>query len=163
MRMIDELLPHVGPLTSEQAGGWIAACLAEYQALRQYDDHLYPPGGDAAGLATARRLHSALDAWATEAEALRTRVRQVLAEGAAPPVVRADELDRAIGRTRATLRLTPERVIHSREQLARGETVGMEEVRRSHREAKRRAGFASGRIYPRVRDQYAPRSAGGPA
>lgn len=115
-------LDELTPVAAEQ---WVAAALAEAAALREHDDRLYPNEDDAGGLATAARLHEAWRRWADDADALLKRLRT---GGGA--VARADELGYAVGRARAMLTVTPERVIEGRRQVREGRTYNAEEVRR---------------------------------
>jgi hypothetical protein len=125
-------LPKLPELTISQAEHWIAASLAEARALRQYDDKLFPPTADPAVLDPAKELHAAWARWADEAEALYERVRPLLRAGRS--VDGAQDLDRAIGRTRAMLQITPESWLEGLEEVHRGDVVSQEEMRRELRD-----------------------------
>src|SRR5438067_4766743 len=94
-----ETLASLPDLTIEQAENWIAAALAEAKALRQYDQHLYPPLTDPVALHTAHQLHDAWRHWADVAETLIQRVRPLLQGGR--HITGAGDLDYAIARARA--------------------------------------------------------------
>lgn len=118
-----QLLSQLDPLGIEEAAGWIEAALAEAAALRQHDRQLDPISDDCGVLATARSLHDAWRRWVEDAEAL---FKRVPSRG----VPRRDELDHAIARARAILKLTPEMTLQRHEQIRRGEFKTLEEVRR---------------------------------
>ena len=132
-------LPKLPELTVTQAEHWITAALAEAKALRQYDDKLFPPTADPAVLDPAKELHAAWARWADDAEVLYERVRPLLR--ARHYVNGAPDLDRAIGRTRAMLQITPESWLEGLEEGRRGDVVSHEEIRRELRDrlAQRRA------------------------
>jgi hypothetical protein len=129
-----ETLTKLPELTVEQAEHWIAAALAEARALRQYDEHLYPRLPDDAALQVANPLHEAWRRWLDAAEALYARVRPLLRRH----VAGAHDLDYAIARARAMVEVTPETMQARRDQVARGETKSLEEVRRELRAASGR-------------------------
>jgi len=125
-------LPKLPELTVSQAEHWIAAALAEARALRQYDDKLFPPTADPAVFDPAKELHAAWARWVDEAEALYERVRPLLRAGQS--VDGAQDLDRAIGRTRAMLQITPESWLEGLDEVHRGDVVSQEEMRRELRD-----------------------------
>lgn len=126
-----EMLPTLPQLTAEQAEHWVAAALAEARALRQHDGQLFPAADDPDAMRAAKALHAAWSRWADAAEALYERVRPLLA--ARQHVARSNDLDYAIGRTRAMLQVTPEGYLAAIGQIRRGEVVSGEEVRRELR------------------------------
>lgn len=126
-----ELLPELGEMTREDAEQWIAAALAEAAALRRYDDRLCPHGGGTE-MATARRLHDAWCRWADDAEVLYARIAPLRRLGpiSTRHVNGADDLEHAIGRTRAMLQITPEKYARAYAQSMRGEGIDIEDARR---------------------------------
>ncbi len=130
-----ETLPNLPDLTVEQAEHWIAAALAEALALRQHDDQLYPATHDPAVMRTAEQLHAAWGKWADAADGLYHRILPLLQ--AKRHVAGAHDLDYAIGRTRAMISITPQQMFARQEQVHRGETKTLQEVRRELRGAPR--------------------------
>jgi hypothetical protein len=130
-----ETLPNLPELTIDQAEAWIAAALAEARALRQHDEQLDPASPDPAAMQAAHQLYTAWKKWADEAEALYDRLGPRLKDGR--HIAGAHDLNYAIGRARAMLKLTPEMMQARREQVARGEVLTAEEVRRELRLAHR--------------------------
>jgi hypothetical protein len=128
-------LPNSPELTVEQVEGWVAAALAEARALRQHDDHLFPSSDDSDAVRVAEQLHAAWRRWADEASAVYERVRPLL--NARRHVSGAHDLDYAIGRTYAMLKLSPRDMPARQEQVRRGEVLTAEEVRRELRVAPR--------------------------
>src|SRR6266550_746871 len=120
-------LASLNELTPRAAEIWVAAALAEEAALREHDDRLYPASEDAAAMSTARQLQGAWRRWADDAESLLDRLRGA-DNGRA--VAGWNELERAVARIRAMLKLTPERVNERRRQADEGRTLTGEEVRR---------------------------------
>jgi hypothetical protein len=105
----------------------VAAALAEEAALREHDDRLYPgAAADADATASTHRLHAAWRRWSDDAESLLDRLGR-----AKPTVARSDELERAVGRAKAMLKLAPERMNERRRQARDGQTLTGEEVRRA--------------------------------
>lgn len=133
--MTAETLPSLPELSAEQAEHWVAAALAEASALRQHDEQLYPSTADANALLTARQLHAAWRRWADAADVLVARIRPLLASRR--HVAGAHDLEYAIGRVQAMLKLPPEVVLHRQAQAQRGEVLMPEEVRRELRLASR--------------------------
>lgn len=117
---LDELSP-------ESGGRWVAAALAEADALRGHDDRLYPPAGEEAGLRAAEGLRETWRRWADDAEALLRRVALVGGPGTISGV---DRLDYEVGRARAMLKLRPADVHRARRQGDLGQTHTAEAVRR---------------------------------
>jgi len=128
-------LPNLPELSVEQAEGWVAAALAEARALRQHDGHLFPSSDDPDAVRLAEQLHAAWRRWADEALAVYERVRPLL--NAQRHVSGAHDLDYAIGRTYAMLKLSPRDMLARQEQVRRGEVLTAEEVRRDLRVAPR--------------------------
>ena len=127
MTLID-YLPRLGKITAAQAPALFAALFAEADALRLYDDRLFPTTDDPAAMKVAESLHAAWAEWAEQAAALREELDPLRGEG-----IYAAEFERlayAIARTRAMLQTTPRRSLRSMEQLRRGEGVGLDEIRR---------------------------------
>lgn len=121
-----DLFNHLQPLSPEAAEHWIAAALAEAAALRQHDDRLFPEQNDPELLSAAHRLHESWMRWADDAESLLDHL-------AYPHSVSADQMQAlrdAVGRARAMLKLSPELILARREQIARGNVLTIEEVRR---------------------------------
>ena len=129
--MTAETLPSLPELSAEQAEHWVAAALAEASALRQHDEQLYPSTADANALLTARQLHAAWRRWADAADVLVARIRPLLASRR--HVAGAHDLEYAIGRVQAMLKLPPDVVLHRQAQAQRGEVLMPEEVRRELR------------------------------
>src|SRR5688500_3549354 len=102
----ETLLSHLPGLSADAAGRWIAAALAEAEALRAHDDHLYPASDDAAALRAAEHLRAAWGQWADEADALLARAASVPAPAGGVPG--AADLDRAVAAARAMLKLSPQ-------------------------------------------------------
>ena len=128
-------LPNLPELTVEQAEGWVAAALAEARALRHHDEQLFPASDDPEALRVADELHAAWRRWADEAAALYERVRPLL--NARRHVAGAHDLDYAIGRAYAMLKLSPRDMLARQEQVRRGDVLTAEEVRRELRVAPR--------------------------
>jgi hypothetical protein len=124
-------LPNLPELSIEQAEGWGAAALAEARALRHYDDHLFPASDDPDALRVAEQLHAAGRRRADEAALLYECVRPLL--NARRHVAGSHDLDYAIGRAYAMLKLSPRDMLARQEQVRRGEILTAEEVRRELR------------------------------
>lgn len=107
---------------AEIAAKFVAAALDEYRHLDALDHRDEDEPFDRQ---TALMLRERFDVWATYAEALLDRV--------GPSVRGTSELLDAVGRTRAMLSVTLEDLDHAEEQIRRGETVSLEEVRRELR------------------------------
>lgn len=122
------LLTHLDELSPDAATRWVAAALAEAAALRAHDDQLYPPANDGGALEAAGRLHESWRGWADDAESLLDRLRQI--GPGAQSVAGITDLEYAVGRARAMLKLAPESMNEAREQVRRGEVYSAEEVRR---------------------------------
>ena len=135
-----ETLPKLPELTAEQAEHWVAAALAEARALRQHDADLYPPTEDASAMRTAEELHRAWRQWADAADSLLQRLRPPVSKGC--HVNGAVDLEYAIGRTRAMLRITPQDQQLAREEINRGDVVSGEELRHGLRDRLRERGAA---------------------
>lgn len=118
------LLPHLEDLLPEAAERWVAAALAHAAALREHDDRPLPATRRRSALRTAEHLRAAWLEWADDADALLARAAAV---GLATRGV--TELDYAVARTRAMLKLTPQSLHERLEQVARGEVYTVEEVR----------------------------------
>jgi hypothetical protein len=124
----ESLLSHLPGLTADAARRWIAASLAEVEALRAYDDQLYPPADDPASLGAAEHVRAAWRQWADEADALLARVAAVAPPaGGIPGVV---DLDRAVAGARAMLKLSPQTLNERRRQVDRGDVLTAGEARR---------------------------------
>jgi hypothetical protein len=121
------LLESLRELSPESAERWIAAALAEAAALRGHDDSLYPSEEDSAGLTEAGRIRDAWRQWAADAELL---LQQVDAATKGTTIPGADRVAYEVGRARAMLTVTPEKVQAARRQVAEGKTVSSEEARR---------------------------------
>jgi hypothetical protein len=128
-----DLIPSL-PMTREQAEHWIAAKLAEWRALRQYDFYLFPK--DEVGLADAHEVHLAWTRWADSADELYERLKPVFRPGL--HVYGAADLYYAIGRTRAMLTVTtPEANVSSIEAMRAGNFIPHEVIVREFRERKK--------------------------
>lgn len=114
-------------LAAETAERWLAAALAEAAALRQHDDSLFPEEGDQSGLELATRLRETWARWANDAELLLNRSAELEPR---PQYQTLDRLAYEIGRARAMLGLTPEKIQRARRQAAAGNLISSEEVRR---------------------------------
>ena len=128
-----QTLPNLPGLTIEQAEHWIAAALAEAKALRQHDELLYPASDDPAIMQTARQLHSAWARWAEDAGVLYDHIHPLLRAG--NHVGGAHDLEYAIARAQATVRITPESMHARRGKVEGGDFKTGEEVRRELRAA----------------------------
>jgi dihydrodipicolinate synthase/N-acetylneuraminate lyase len=122
-------------LTAQQAEHWVAAALAEARALQQHDQQLFPSTGDQTSLRAAQHLHDAWKRWADDAEALYERIRPLLR--ARQHVAGAHDLDYAIGRARATVRIAPAEMLDREQRAQSGDVKTIEEVRRELRAADR--------------------------
>ena len=131
-----EKLPDFPKLTQQQAEHWIAALLAEASALRQHDEQLYPASNDPVAIGAAEQLHAMWRQWADSADALYERLGPLLKEKR--HLCGAHDLNYAIGRTRAMLKLSPQQMLGREDQARRGEVLSAEEVRRELRVAPRR-------------------------
>ena len=116
-------------MSPQAAECWVKSALAEAAALHEHDDQLYPRTADPEEMAVAGRLHQAWGEWADEAQDLLRRMAELRRH--VPSMPRAAELEHEVGRARAMLTLTPEKILASRAQLARGEVYSAEEVRRA--------------------------------
>src|SRR3954469_14283182 len=117
-------LASLNELTPREAENWVAAALAEEAAQRDHDDRADPPADDAAAMTTAQQLRAAWRRWVDDAESLLDRLRGV-PNGYA--VTRSNELERAVGRVSAMLKLTPQRLNERRRQADEGRTLTGEE------------------------------------
>ena len=124
----ENFLSALDELTPGAAERCVVAALAEEAALREHDDRLYPADSDAAAMAVAHRLHAAWGRWADDAQTLLGRLRA--ARDGGQPVPKSDELEIALARARATLKLTPERMNQRRMQARQGNALTPEDVRR---------------------------------
>ena len=124
-----ELMPHLVELSDHEAQRWIAAAVAEAQALRQHDGRLYPTRNDLALVETAVALHQAWARWADDAESLLKRVPANPQNNRVPDI---DELRLAIGYARGLTQLSPEEFQHRQERVNSGEakTFSPAEARR---------------------------------
>ena len=104
-----ELMPHLPPLSSQEAEQWIRAALADAKALRQHDARLYPLTADPAASSTATALHDAWRQWAENADAILGRLT-----GAATAPAGLHELRVAIGYARGLAGLSPEETLRRR-------------------------------------------------
>ena len=124
---LTDFLPRLRVPTADAASAWIAAVLAEADALRQYDGQLFPFTADPKEMEAAECLHQTWREWAEQAAALRDQLGALNDEGdLAEPL---DRLSYAIARTRAMLQITPQRSLRAKEQLRRGEGVSLAEAR----------------------------------
>ena len=102
--------------------------MAEAEALRAYDDQLYPPPSDPAGLRAAEHLRAAWRQWADEADALLAGVAAVPVP--AGGITGVADLDRAVAAARAMLKLSPQTLNERRRQVERGDVLTPGEARR---------------------------------
>ena len=112
----------------------VAATLAQFAPLKEYDAWLYPT--DPNRLSTAEHHHEAWRAWATEATAVIAQAGSVMADGAS--IAEFGSLREKLSETRAMLRMTPAVIRQRYEQAQRGEVYSLEEVRRELRAEHRR-------------------------
>jgi hypothetical protein len=124
----ENFLSALDELSPGAAERWVVAVLAEEAALREHDDRLYPADRDAVAMAVAQRLHAAWGRWADDAQTLLDRLRA--SRNGGQSVQKSDELEKALARARATLKLTPERMNQRRAQARQGDALTPEEVRR---------------------------------
>src|SRR4051812_709711 len=117
-------LSNLPELTLEQAEGWVAAALAEARALRQHDEHLFPASDAPESLRVADELHAAWRRWANAAATVYERLRPLL--NARRHVAGAHDLDYAIGRAYAMLKLSPRDMLARQEQVRRGDVLTAE-------------------------------------
>lgn len=117
-----------GRLT-EFAASLVASALADLQRIREYEklardiDTTNP----ALELEILRLIWRLYEEWATEADNVFARASALKRSGI--PVPATDQLDDAIGRTRARLSITPEQIARSREQARTGQCVPAKELR----------------------------------
>lgn len=116
------------PLT-QFAGSLVAAALADFERLREYEQkfataRLSEPAQELERDRAVWRLYAE---WADDAEQVLSRARARAAAGA--PILGLDRLDDAIGRVRARLSVTPEQLASAREQVRQGQFVPAKELR----------------------------------
>ena len=131
--LLTETWPKLLELTVEQAEAWVVAALAHEKALRQHEESLYPRSSDEQSIQTANLLRIVWQQWVGGAEILHQRMRPLLA--AKSHIAGVHDLEYAIARARAMLKITPDEMRARREQLARGEVISAEEARRELRAA----------------------------
>jgi hypothetical protein len=112
-----------GDLLTQFAGSLVAAALADFERLREYEQQfatarLREPVQELERDRVVWRLYAE---WADEAEQVLDRARARVAGGAA--IEGLDRLDDVIGRTRARLSVTPEQIARGREQARQGQFV----------------------------------------
>ena len=108
----------------------VEAALADYERLRTYETHVRLRRGENEelfDLELTRSIWQMFSEWASEAEHILERVRRLIASGHSVP--RVNELDHAHGVTMARLSLSPESLARSYEQVKRGETIPIQELR----------------------------------
>lgn len=116
---------------------FVSAALDEYRHIRALDE--VPDGLPYVfDRQVAILLRHMYDQWATHAEALLKRIVKVQTPDR--PVKGAEELNLAIGRTRAMLTVTLDSLDRAEEQFRNGQTYSLEEVRRELRASAQRQG-----------------------
>lgn len=138
----DDILSHLPELTVGRAEHWIAAAMAEFRALRQYDDDLFPLVGKRDRSRQVAGLLAAWQQWADRAAALHARLPALrYTPNAGPHVYGADDLGHAIARTRLILQAAAGR---DAESGTGGKFQTTEEIRRELRDraVARNAGVA---------------------
>jgi hypothetical protein len=123
-------------LTVEQAEVWIAAALAKERALRQHEGSLFPDPKDAAAMQLATQLREAWRQWIDEVQGLLHHIEPLLS--GKRHVAGSSDLEFCIARARYITETTPELIQQRRDQVARGEVVTAEELRRELRAANPR-------------------------
>jgi hypothetical protein len=129
-----QTLANLPELTVEQAEHWIAAALAEARAMRQHECQLWASSSEPAEVRRAEQLHAVWRKWAEDAKGLLQRVRPLL--DARRHVAGVHDLDYAIARVLAMVKIPPADMLKRENQVRRGEVVTMEEVRRELRAAR---------------------------
>jgi hypothetical protein len=124
----ESLLSHLPVLSADAARRWIAASLAEADALRAYDDQLYPGDNDPAALRAAELIRAVWRQWADDADGLLARVASAPAPAGGIPG--AGDLDRAVAAARAMLKVSPQALNERRRQVDRGDVLTAGEARR---------------------------------
>ena len=133
-----DLLPTLGPLTTDKAARWVAALLAEAEALRAYQDDVFLKSDDPAEV---MRCERALAAWRAWAEPARRFLRHVeAAEGVdVAEVGRWDEFVTEVRHLRACADVPADKRARARMQAKGEEGYGPEEMREIHRQCKEAA------------------------
>lgn len=119
--------PESGDLT-RLAGQLVASSIQTGRMLRELRGRLFPVDGGAEAAGVAFALRAELQQWAQEAQAVLERAADLRRAGQAISGTR--ELGDLIGATLAMLQITPEAHARALEQVRRGETTPLDEVRR---------------------------------
>lgn len=116
----------------------IGFLLAEYERIRRLDEDLGSLAlrhNDPRGATAVRRLYQQ---WVDQADELLRRLRSHGRRG--QPAGEHAALEEAVGRTLAMLSIPLDALRRADEQIARGETISGEEVRRELRASSKRSG-----------------------
>lgn len=111
---------------------FVAAALAEYRHIDFLDRSARSHAEDPFDRQTAALLRQRYDRWAADAEALLERITPAMRV----PGVR--DLEDAVGRTRAMLSVSLDAIDRAAEQVKRGESIPLAEVRRELRDGPQR-------------------------
>lgn len=123
--------------TARLAARLVGAALGSLRYLRELDAALAPIGGRVFDRRAAVLLRAMYEEWGRDAESVLERVRRV-EQSAGRAVEGAIELRDGHGQVLAMLSVTLEDIDQAREQIRRGETHTIEEVRRELRAASQR-------------------------
>ena len=154
--LLDLLSPGDHPATSgdlapvhspvEAARSLMMLALANYVALRQFDQGMGGLALNRRNRAAAVAMRSLYEQWASQADELLSRMRQLGLRNSAGSDFEC--LDTAVARTRAMLSVTLESLDQADEELRAGRTCTLEEVRRELRAAAGRPGEAGAQRAP---------------
>ena len=109
----------------------VATSIKSGQMLRELRERMFPMSDNPAALEVAHALRAEFLQWADEADAVFERASKLRQSGRS--ISGSEELGDLIGMTRAMLQITPEAHLQAVEQIRRGETVPIDEVRRELR------------------------------
>ena len=121
-----DLLPPTQQLRPGAAARWVRACVAEAEALQDFDADLLPVDDSPAAESRAAQLRAAWTRWADEAETLLNRV------GDDPSLAPFDrqKLGAMVRLTRALVRQDPAELRRRQQRVESGDFVTREEARR---------------------------------
>ena len=107
----------------------VEALLADWQRIRQLQEEFAPGNWDNPPAATAveASIYELHETWTAEAEEVLDRLRKLSLAGS--HIAGTEALEDAYGLARARLKLTPDKLARTMEQVRRGEFTPAEELR----------------------------------
>jgi hypothetical protein len=106
----------------------VAAAIAAGEELRDLRSNLFPSDRDDKSVEVAKLVRGEFEQWVRDAEQTYARASRLKQTGREVPAI--EELANLIGSAKAMLQITLADHFEALDQLARGETVSMEELRR---------------------------------